>query len=218
MKKRIGCLHAHHSNIDYIESSLSHGDYEFMHFVDPGLVHRLSSTDGKYEQKDAKRKVHEQIEWMEQCNVDAILLTCTNYIAVLGERSSSVPLIKIAEPFFKFICSQDQPQALLFSNPATVEGTMQRLYQLANQWGKSPSIQVHVIENIFELLLQGKKAQYVEKIADYIRAQLLSSKDNLISVAQLSMVEAVQAVEKEMNIEIGNPLRTLSADIKILLL
>jgi hypothetical protein len=38
VKKRIGCLHAHYSNIEYIEEAFSAYEVEFIHFVDPGLV------------------------------------------------------------------------------------------------------------------------------------------------------------------------------------
>lgn len=50
---KIGCLHAHYSNIEYIEASIG------------------SKAD--------------QIKWITQSGVDAILITCTGYIAILEE-------------------------------------------------------------------------------------------------------------------------------------
>ena len=61
------------------------------------------------------RKVKEQIEWMISCDVDAILITCTNYIALLEDETlfdPSIPIIKIDEPYFESICKQ-QPQFIL---------------------------------------------------------------------------------------------------------
>jgi hypothetical protein len=37
MKKRLGCFHAHHSNIEHIEKALKPYNIELIHFVDPGL-------------------------------------------------------------------------------------------------------------------------------------------------------------------------------------
>jgi aspartate/glutamate racemase len=210
MKKRIGCLHAHYSNIQYIEQAFSSCEVELLHFVDPALVYRVSSDD-TFSLLDARRKVIEQIEWIVQADVDVILITCTNYIAVLQEDqlSVTVPIIKIDEPFFNDVCNQNQPQILLFTNPATVEGTMKRLYDYAKANGKHPDVEAQVIENTFELIMQGKKEQYLIVLSEYIRNLLASNKNRVISVAQLSMVEAVRDIEKETRVKIGNPLESL---------
>ena len=88
----------------------------------------------------------EQIEWIAQCQGHAILITCTNYIAILQEDqlSTSVPIIKIDEPFLDYICNIGQPQTILFSNPATVEGTMERLKHHASQQQKTLDLEVIV--------------------------------------------------------------------------
>jgi aspartate/glutamate racemase len=210
MKKRIGCLHAHYSNIQYIEQAFSSCEVELLHFVDPALVYRVSSDD-TFSLLDARRKVIEQIEWIVQADVDVILITCTNYIAVLQEDqlSVTVPIIKIDDTFFNDVCNQNQPQILLFTNPATVEGTMKRLYDYANANGKHLDVEAQVIENTFELIMQGKKEQYLIVLSEYIRKLLASNKNRVISVAQLSMVEAVRDIEKEARVKIGNPLESL---------
>lgn len=75
---------------------------------------RLTS-DRNFHEADAQQKVKEQLEWIAQSNMDAILITCTNYIAILQEDqlSISVPIIKLDEPFFNFICNIPQPQTVL---------------------------------------------------------------------------------------------------------
>src|SRR5437868_10309271 len=133
LRKKLGCLHAHYSNIEYIENALSPYNIELIHFVDPALMYRVTS-DENFQESDAQNKVKEQIEWIAKCNVDAILITCKNYIAILKEDqlSISVPIIKIDEPFFDSICNIQQPQTILFTNPATVKGTVERIKHYAN--------------------------------------------------------------------------------------
>ncbi|SEB91899.1 hypothetical protein [Paenibacillus sp. GP183] len=211
MKKKIGCLHAHYSNIEYIQNAITSDEFELIHFVDPGLMSRIT-TDNNFDEAKAKNKVIEQIEWISQANVDAILITCTNYIAMLEEDrlKTSIPIIKIDEPFFNYVWNITEPQILLFTNPATVEGTMRRLNELAIAHDKLISnIETRVIENTFELIMQGRKEQYVEEVSKYIKGVLASEKSKKISVAQLSMVKPADKVERELNVKIGNPLNPL---------
>ncbi|MFC7686646.1 aspartate/glutamate racemase family protein [Ureibacillus sp. GCM10028918] len=213
LRKRLGCLHAHYSNIEYIENAFSTFNIELIHFVDPALMYRVT-FDENYQESDAQNKVKEQIEWIAQCNVDAILITCTNYIAILQEDqlSISVPIIKIDEPFFEFICSIQQPQTILFTNPATVEGTMERLKHYANNQKKSLNVEVIVINNTFELIMQGLKEEYNQEISKFLE-QIINDKNKVISVAQLSMVDASQQVEDKTSKTIINPLKTLVSSI-----
>ncbi|WP_432702354.1 hypothetical protein [Lysinibacillus sphaericus] len=205
LKKRIGCLHAHHSNIDYIEQAFNgFQEIELVHFVDPGLIqHVEKGTD------HLSLKVKEQLEWIASCNVDVILITCTNYIALLMEQqlSLSIPIIKIDEPFFQTICEETQPQTILFTNPATVDGTMERLYQYAKLHKKTINVQVKVIDNTFDLIMQGNKAAYNNAIIQYFRE--IMSDELQIAVAQLSMVEAAQQFEEEFGVAITHPLLSL---------
>jgi hypothetical protein len=207
MKKKIACLHAHSSNISYIETALSPYDIELVHFVDPGLMNRVM-TDKSFTLGDGEKKVKDQVEWIAQSAVDAILITCTNYIALLKEEELkiNVPTIKIDEPFFQGICQMEQQQTILFTNPDTVPGTINRLRQYAHLNHKRLDIVVKVIENTFELIMSGKNEEYNKAVRDYIKQ--LDRTENL-SVAQLSMVAAAQQVEDEIAITILNPLNTL---------
>ena len=212
MKIKLGCLHAHYSNIEYIENALSPYDIELIHFVDPALMYRVTS-DENLKEADAQNKVKEQIEWIAQCNVDAILITCTNYIAILQEEqlSISVPIIKIDEPYFEYICNIEQPQTILFTNPATVNGTIERLNQYAYNHQKSIDIEVIVINNTFELIMQGLKQEYNQEISKFLNK--IIKEDKVISIAQLSMVEASKEVEYTTSKTIINPLDTLISSI-----
>ncbi|MBZ4225900.1 hypothetical protein [Bacillus wiedmannii] len=209
LRKKLGCLHAHYSNIEYIENALSPFNIELIHFVDPALMYRVTSNEN-FQESDAQSKVRQQIEWISQCNVDAILITCTNYIAILQEDqlSISVPIIKIDEPFFDYICNIQQPQTILFTNPATVEGTVERLKHHANNHQKSLDLEFIVINSTFELLMQGLKEEYNQQIAKFLN-QIIKDEKKVISVAQLSMVDASQQVEYKTSKSIINPLNTL---------
>jgi len=207
LRKRLGCLHAHYTNIEYIENALAPFNIELVHFVDPGLMDRLTS-DQNFHEADAQQKVEEQIEWIAQSNIDAILITCTNYIAILQEDqlSISVPIIKLDESFFDFICNIQQPQTVLFTNPATVEGTIERLKHYAATNKKSINIEVVVLNNTFDLIMQGRKKEYNQEVVRML--EKLIDDDKIISVAQLSMVDAAQLVEANTGRSITNPLKT----------
>ncbi len=213
MRKRLGCLHAHYSNIESIENALALYNIELIHFVDPALMYRVTS-DETFLESDAQTRVKEQIEWIAQCNVDAILITCTNYIAILQEDqlSLSIPIIKIDEPFFDSICNIEQPQIILFTNPATVEGTVKRLQHYAYHQQKSLDLEVVVIKNTFELLMQGLKEEYNQEISKFLN-QIINDEKKVISVAQLSMIDASLQVEYKTSKTIINPLRTLVSTI-----
>ena len=209
--KKLGCLHAHYSNIEYIENAFAPYNIELVHFVDPGLMFQV--TNNNLQETEAQRKVIEQIDWIAQCQVDAILITCTNYIAILQEDqlSTSVPIIKIDEPFFDYLCNIGQPQTILFSNPATVEGTMERLKHHASQQQKTLDLEVIVINNTFDLFMRGLKEEYDQGISKFI-SQIINEK-KVISVAQLSMVDAARQVENQSSKTIINPLNTLVSSI-----
>ncbi|MFP7298686.1 hypothetical protein [Neobacillus niacini] len=200
MKKKIACLHAHYSNIDYIETAFSEYDLELSHYVDPGLIIRLKNE----QVSEAKRQVKHQIDWIAQSGVDAILITCTNYIALLNNHEVNIPIIKIDEPYFEALCKNPETQTILFTNPDTVKGTLSRLEQYANQ--KPLDIEVKIIENTFDLIMSGKTEEYQNAVYQYIK-QLSSNRS--LSVAQLSMVAAAQQVERETSKTIINPLKSL---------
>jgi glutamate racemase len=206
MKKRIGCLHAHYSNIDYIETALSSYDVELSHFVDPGLMHRVTA-DQIFNEAEAEMKVKEQVEWIAKCDVDAILITCTNYIALLkkDQLNIDVPLILIDEPFFEAISEIQEPQLIVFTNPGTVSGTMTRL----RQYAKVPlDIEVVVIENTFELVMSGRNEEYKQTVSNFLKKQIVDG-HRVVSVAQLSMAAAAE----ETSPAILHPLNTLVSAI-----
>src|SRR5918993_1147871 len=170
-KTRLGCLHMHHSNIPYIDGIVAPDHVELLHFVDPGLMRRIGS-DASFSSDQAGQQVRGQLDWMAGCGVDAILITCTNYIAMLADEplDLTIPVIKIDEPFFAYLMEQDLPHLLLFTNPATVEGTMRRFHDYAQHAGTLPDIKVEIIPGTFELVMAGKTEEYAAAVAARLRA------------------------------------------------
>jgi hypothetical protein len=213
-KPRLGCLHAHYSNIGYIENIIPHDNLEAIHFVEPGLLRRIGS-DAAFSMEDAAAQVRKQLDWMTACGVDALLITCTNYIAAMPDEplNGDLPIIKIDEPFFAYVLQQPPRHLLLFSNPDTVAGTMQRLQDYATLLGVQPEIEVEIIPNSFNLFLTGQTEAYNRAVAERLRELVRLNRFTSLSVGQLSMVDAAQRVAGETGHAIGNPLQPLRAHL-----
>ena len=216
MTKTIGCLHAHHSNIGYVERALGSYSAELVHFVDPGLIRRMSA-DAAFGSEQAGDRVAEQLAWIARTNVDAILITCTNYIALLDaerERAIAVPVVKVDEPFFADVCDYPVPPTLLFTNPATVEGTMARLRAYATARGQTIRAEARIVPDAFELIMRGENERYADAVSRSLRELLAAPGAKPAFVAQLSMVDAAEAVERELGARIGNPLKPLAEAVR----
>ncbi|MCR2804964.1 aspartate/glutamate racemase family protein [Paenibacillus soyae] len=222
MNKKIGCLHAHYSNIAYIEQGVLPGTsaVEWIHFVDPGLMKRVMDNPC-FDEAEAKSRVAQQVDWIAKSGVDAILITCTNYIALMGENAltAAVPVIKIDEPLFDDLMRDGAPQVLLFTNPATVEGTMRRFGEHAAGKGMSThTAEARVIDGAFELIMMGRKAEYEQVVSNYIaKIFALEGEDRRLAVAQLSMADAAMKAERELKARIDHPLRSLALRMEALL-
>jgi hypothetical protein len=213
-KTRLGCLHAHHSNIAYIDGIISPDAIEAVHFVEPGLLQRIGSDPG-FTGEQAERQVRRQLDWMAGCQLDAILVTCTNYIATLPEEPLGlrIPVIKIDEPFFAYLLEQESPHLLLFSNPATVEGTVRRFHAFASKEQQIPSIDVEVIPDTFDLFMAGRTAEYTAAVAGRLLELTRAGDYRSLSVGQLSMVDSAKRVAAETGSPIGDPLQPLLAHL-----
>ncbi|MBE7103853.1 aspartate/glutamate racemase family protein [Bacillus cereus] len=206
--KKLACLHAHHSNIEYIDRALQSFGIEIIHFVDPILSRRLK-IEREFQKEKARNKLKDIIKYIAESDVDTLLLTCTDYIALLDENFKiDIPILKIDEPFFEMICHVEEPQTILFTNNRTVSGTMERLTQYAKQNNKSIHVKVVVIEGIFELIMQGRKAEHDAKLEKYLY-EIMKDRNEILSVAQLSMVDAATRVENIIGRNIINPLNAL---------
>lgn len=190
-------------------------EVSWAHYVDPGLIARMSA-DAAFAEECASDHVVRQLEWMAKAGADAILITCTNYIALLDEARLTVklPILKIDEPFFEELCGRAVRQSLLFTNPATVEGTMSRLYDYAARRGYArPQIEPVVLPEAFELVMRGDKSAYEEVVQEALSRLLETEPARPVSAAQLSMVDAAIRTEQARGVPVGHPLRPLAAAV-----
>jgi hypothetical protein len=215
--KRIGCYHAHYSNIEHVEKALSIFDVELIHFVDPGLD-RLK-MDADFTKEIVEKKVIETLDWITKCHVDAILITCTFFTAIFNEEVHHypIPIIKIDEPLFEDICKMNLPIIVAFTNPNTVNGTMNQLLSYSKMKGKEIEVEPFLLENTFELIMQGKKSEYIQSVSMGLINIIEENPMKIVVAAQLSMVPAAQLIEKQRTITIGNHLDSLSSYMKKIL-
>ncbi|SNZ10152.1 hypothetical protein SAMN05421503_1563 [Terribacillus aidingensis] len=199
----IACLHAHHSNIDYIEKALASYDVALTHYVDPALMYHIKG----YQSFNPYRKVEEQINWISSTNPDAILLTCTNYILYLStDINLDIPIIKIDEPFFLEL-KQYKTAKLYFTNPDTVQGTMNRLHLFVNNKSSSKKYSVEIIPNAFQLIMANKKNDYTEAIVEHV---LAAEASEIIAFSQLSMVDAALPIEAKSDVKVITSINALT--------
>lgn len=207
MTIHITCLHASASNIAYIDRAFNGYDVLLTHVVDDNLIHQIR---GGMSQKELSKKVIHQLQQIEQAGGNYILITCTNYIALLEELTVEfkLPIIKIDEPFFEQVSKADKPIKLLFTNEATVQGTMKRFKAI---YPCEQEREVVLIPAAFEQYLAGETVKHDQKIIEYLVSQDLF--EYTVAAAQLSMSNAAIVYSKISGQSVINPLNSLQAYI-----
>ena len=215
--KRIGCFHAHYSNIEQIDNALSDYDVECIHFVDPGLDRVKNDPDFTREQ--AERKVLDTLNWIAHSHVDAILVTCTFYAAMIRDEIHRfpVPVVKIDEPLFQDLLKEGGPVILVFTNPNTVEGSLARLRRYYEVHGADLDAETRTLPGTFELIMQGRKEQYVEQVTSGLIGIAREQPGKTLVAAQLSMVPAARKAAEATGTAIGNAAVSLTEYLRSLL-
>ncbi|MDF2681089.1 MAG: hypothetical protein K0R47_2279 [Brevibacillus sp.] len=209
---RIACLHGHHSNISLLDHAFSPWTVELVHYVDPGLLLQNGGTCPPTKEQ-AHDKLRSQLSWMQACSPDAIVITCTQYAASLtaeDEASMNIPVFTIDGPFFDEVAQRLGPQALLFSNPATVTPTMNRLWEHASVLGLMPRIEIHLADGAFDLIMANKQQAYYDAIWGALQTLCDTHPSDSLAVAQLSMVPVAHDFTRESGIPITHPLQSLT--------
>ncbi|MFF0825484.1 hypothetical protein ACFYU8_08360 [Brevibacillus sp. NPDC003359] len=212
---RIACLHGHYSNISLLSDAFATFDVELIHFVDPGLLLQNAGTP-VHTTEQSHAKLRDQLTWMQCCAVDAIVITCTQYASLVtpeDEETATIPIFTIDGPFFHELALHTEPQVLLFSNPATIQPTMERLVKHARSHNLYPEIQVNIVENAFALLMENKQEAYREAIKDALYQLHRTFPDQPIAVAQLSMAPVADQFAKENGCTISHPLHSLTSQM-----
>ncbi|PCK18636.1 hypothetical protein CEY02_18845 [Bacillus pumilus] len=204
---RLHCLHAHPSNMSYIEDVFCDTAFELHHTVDSSFMER-AKQDPTFDLQ--KQQAYAINSLMQEREADIILLTCTQYIAAMGDQQHlfKQPIVSIDEPLFELICEKEGPLQLLFSNPDTVEGTMNRLYVYTKKRGNKIDVEPIVMRDAFHLCMNGDTQAYEHLIKEQLRKCMVKKSED-ICVMQLSMVHAAQQIEDETGVSITHPLSSL---------
>ncbi|HJH11924.1 MAG TPA: hypothetical protein K8V30_09615 [Metalysinibacillus jejuensis] len=174
---KIACLHAHHTNQVYMDTLFS----DIYHVVKPRI-----------------RKA-EILATLEALSTQAnyVYVTCTDYIAQIEGEPMPKNIVKIDAPFFAALAERSGMQTLVFTNTDTISGTIARLHKA----GRAINYEIIMIENAYELLLNGQKEAHDALVMQKLRTLA----PRTLAVAQLSLVDAAEAVDAN----ILHPLATL---------
>lgn len=214
----IGCFHAHYSNIALIEETLAPYGVELVHYVDPGLD-RLKH-DADFSDVVIHEKVAQTLHWIAECHADAILVTCTLFATVLEQEATQVPVpvIGIDDPLLQEMRRISEDYIIVFTNPATIEGTMARVNQALQQEeengqlyvSQTPQTEAVCIPGTFELIMRGDKRGYHEAVREGLQQIAVQYPGKRVVAAQLSMAPAASQVATDMGIDIHSPLALLA--------
>ncbi|MCW3795773.1 aspartate/glutamate racemase family protein [Paenibacillus sp. LS1] len=218
----IGCFHAHYSNIALIEETLAPYEVELVHYVDPGLD-RLKH-DADFSEVVIHEKVAQTLQWIAECHANAILVTCTLFATVLEQEAKqvTVPVIGIDDPLLQEMRRVSGEFIIVFTNPATVEGTMVRVNQALQQQHEQgdETVQLHVakvsqteavcIPGTFELIMRGDQKGYLEAVREGLQQIAEQYPGKRVIAAQLSMAPAAAQVTIDRGIPIHSPLSSLA--------
>lgn len=215
----IGCFHAHYSNIALIEEALAPYDVELVHYVDPGLD-RLKH-DADFSDVVIHEKVAQTLHWIAECHADAILVTCTLFATVLEQEATQVPVpvIGIDDPLLQEMRRVPGEYIIVFTNPATVEGTMARVNEALQQEDESGQLYVAnvskteavCIPGTFELIMRGDQQGYLEAVREGLQQIAEQHPGKRLVAAQLSMAPAAAQVTIDNGIAIHSALSSLAA-------
>ncbi|MCD5002469.1 hypothetical protein IV487_08340 [Enterococcus saccharolyticus] len=203
---KIICLHASSYNIALVDEGMRGINIEVDHVVDQQLLHLIQ----REESEQQYTYIHQKLQQLIAKKPDAILITCTNYIALLEQRPliSEVPLLMIDEMLFKQLPKTRQTLTVLFTNKQIVTGTLQRLRKFC-PWVKQ--IEIMVIDNVFSWYLAGEITKHDARIYE----TLLSLGNGQLMAAQLSMSRAVERYNQQHQQLVIHPLEAIRKELSM---
>ena len=168
--KKILCIHAHESNIYYLDRLLGTFDCA----IDHQMI-RLADNP-----KNSAEMLKKEITSYFCDDVIACFLTCTVHGSLVDEEMiNGVPIFKIEDPIIEKLSQDPCDKVLLFTNPSTVNLTVNKI---KHSRGRFQNYDVEIIPDSFELILNNEQALYKAAIVEYIRTK---TKD--VYLMQLSM-------------------------------
>ena len=192
MNARIGIIHATPNAIAPMKESLKKfaGKVQSLHFLDEGIIEGVNKS-GTVTAPLLKRLL-QLIEKAEESKVDGVVLSC----------SSFTPYIEKIEPYFNFpVVSVDYAMlekavkigkhiGVVATVAAAGPTTTKIIKDIAQQRKKEINVYTETITEATEALLEGKVHTHDVLIRQKI--QELSEKCDVVVIAQLSMIRALE--------------------------
>lgn len=170
------CIHAHRSNQQWIDQTLP--DEEIQHII---LDHLIEETNDF----KVKKQVLKHLNELRNDKTTCFISTCSYFSAHLPEVYD-LPIIALDTLLFQRICEEPKLQ-LVFTNEATIKGTLARYERFKN---KNQILTVHLIPNIFEILMAGDVSTYKRLLQEGLKEL---NETIPFAVGQLSMEIAVES-------------------------
>lgn len=168
--KKILCIHAHESNIYYLDKLLR----VFRCTIEHRVINLMDNT------KKSKEILKKEINSYLSEDIAVCILTCTEHSSMVDEDSiNGVSILKIEEPIIEKLLYDHNDKVLVFTNPNTVDLTVNKIKNSKYQF---QNYKIDIIPESFDLILKNEKTLYKNLILDYISKE---SKD--IYLMQLSM-------------------------------
>ncbi|ALS38362.1 hypothetical protein ABID30_002336 [Enterococcus rotai] len=157
--KKILCIHAHFSNIPYLTQLFQDKPTIVLeHYVIPDFLEQITT----------KSLIH----FIEEKTTEAvigILITCTMYSNLVKPNViNHVPVMRVEDPLVAHIVTNPHKKKLVFSNPKTVDQTVNKIETLYNEKSLALDYEVFIVPNAFDLILTNQKTAYQKALFEYL--------------------------------------------------
>ena len=121
--KKILCIHAHESNIYYLDKLLR----VFPCTIEHRVINLMDNT------KKSKEILKKEINSYLSEDIAVCILTCTEHSSMVDEDNiNGVSILKIEEPLIEKLLYDHNDKVLVFTNPNTVE--LERSRVVSQKW------------------------------------------------------------------------------------
>ena len=164
--------------------------------VDDSLI-KNTIASGKLTQATSRRVV-DYTGSAEQAGADIILVTCSSIGAAVEAAAglTTVPVLRVDQPMADLAVQTGQRIGVIATLSTTLEPTSDLINRRAIAADKKIELIAHLCEGAFDALMSGDAATHDKKVGEALRE--LSSKVDVIVLAQASMARVVDTLEPEV--------------------
>lgn len=188
--KKIGIIHTTSATIESLKLLLNEiiGGVEAVNILDDSIL--ADMRDG-YEIEFVRTRWIGYAKTLEELGVQAILSACSTVgeFAEEANRLLSVPVYRIDEAMAEKAITVGKVISVFATLHSTLEPTVKLVERKAKEANKEVVIHTILVEDAYELLIQGNKEGHNKKIAEAVNAYL--EKSDVVLLAQASMASAI---------------------------